>query len=83
VRREVRSRAQAPFKGLARYRSGHTDKRPCAFTELVRLPFVLTPDDVHERLGFARERIGDLVALNGGDLLGADPHERNTAIVLI
>jgi hypothetical protein len=35
-----------------------------------------TVDDVHERLGFARERIEDLTALNGGDLLGADTHER-------
>src|SRR5947208_17174589 len=40
----------------------------------------LTADDVQERLSFARRRVADLLVLNGGDLLGADPHERQMLI---
>lgn len=36
----------------------------------------LTPDDVTERLDFARVRRDDLLALNGGDLQHSDAHER-------
>jgi hypothetical protein len=36
----------------------------------------LTSDDVRERLSFARLRQSELLALNGGDFLGADPHYR-------
>src|SRR5690348_3760108 len=36
----------------------------------------LQPDDVRARRDYARTRIDDLLALNGGDLLGADAHER-------
>jgi hypothetical protein len=36
----------------------------------------LQPDDVHARLGYARTRIDDLLALNRGDLIGADGHDR-------
>jgi hypothetical protein len=40
----------------------------------------LTADDVRERLGFARRRKEELIALNGGDLLGADPHYRQQLV---
>src|SRR2546421_4465721 len=36
----------------------------------------LTPDDVIERIGFAERRMLDLLALNAGDLAGADGSER-------
>lgn len=36
----------------------------------------LQPDDVQARLGYARVRINDLLQLHGGDLPGADGHER-------
>jgi hypothetical protein len=36
----------------------------------------LTGDEVRERLAFARRREEELVALNGGDLAGADPQYR-------
>jgi hypothetical protein len=36
----------------------------------------LTPDEVSERLNFARKRRDDLLALNGGDLQHSDGHER-------
>jgi hypothetical protein len=36
----------------------------------------LTADEVRERIGFARRRKDELILLNGGDLLGADPHYR-------
>ena len=36
----------------------------------------LTPEDVRTRLAYARVRIDELIALNGGDLLGADADER-------
>ncbi len=41
---------------------------------------LLTPDDVTERLRFARIRRDQLLALNGGDLQHADPHERQQLI---
>jgi len=40
----------------------------------------LTPEEVRERLGFARRRKEELVALNGGDLPGADPHNRQQLV---
>lgn len=40
----------------------------------------LTADDVRERLGFAGRRKDELIALNGGDLLGADPHYRQQLV---
>jgi hypothetical protein len=36
--------------------------------------------DVRERLDFARRRLAQLLALNGGDLAGADVHERQQLI---
>jgi hypothetical protein len=40
----------------------------------------LTPEDVWERLDFARRRKDELLALNGGDLPGADPHDRQQLV---
>jgi hypothetical protein len=40
----------------------------------------LTADDVRERLGFARRRKEELLALNGGDFLGADPQYRQQLV---
>ena len=37
-------------------------------------------DDVRERLGFAERRLDELLDLNGGDLAGADVHERQQLI---
>ena len=36
----------------------------------------LRPEDVRDRLGYARVRINELLALNRGDLPGADAHAR-------
>jgi hypothetical protein len=40
----------------------------------------LTTEEMRERLGFARRRKEELVALNGGDLAGADPHYRQQLV---
>jgi len=40
----------------------------------------LTAEEVRERLGYARRRKEELVALNGGDLPGADPHYRQQLV---
>jgi hypothetical protein len=40
----------------------------------------LAADDVRERLGFARRRKEELLALNGGDFLGADPQYRQQLV---
>jgi putative transposase len=39
-------------------------------------PVPLQPDDVRSRLSYGRARIDDLLALNRGDLPGADGHDR-------
>jgi len=40
----------------------------------------ITPDEVHERLGFARRRMDELLVLNGGDLPGSDVSERQQLV---
>ncbi len=40
----------------------------------------MTPDEIHERLGFARRRMDELLVLNAGDLGGADPSERQQLV---
>jgi hypothetical protein len=40
----------------------------------------LTAEEVRERLGSARRRKAELIALNGGDLPGADPHYRQQLV---
>jgi hypothetical protein len=40
----------------------------------------LTAEEVRERLGFARRRKEELIALNSGDFLGADPHYRQQLV---